>query len=235
LAVKLFECQRESLKICQLKTLLTCLLLSCSILLKAEDWQNPPEVFNANLDSTQTNVVANSQGNAIASWVRFNTGDFVTSYFSNNAWGPFIILNAATGPTSSSESTAIDDSGTALAIWSDFSNIRTSLFNGTTWNEILPPLFNGFAGNAKIAMDGNGNGAALFASGGSIFASFYTAGVWSTAIPIGIGGTLTDLAYSSNGTAAAVWINGTTVTGANYIGGVWQPTVSWLIQFYIPA
>lgn len=191
-------------------------------------WQIPPEPFNITGNALSTDLDANSFGNAIAIWEENSSGSVLVSYFSNNAWGPYQTLD--TGFSSDPTRVAIDDSGTGLALWyrGFTGEVKTSYFNGSTWATPPPDpldvisIFTTLS--ADIAMDGNGNGIAIWVDPTTtdVRSSTFSGGSWTAPTTIGVGINSASVAYSLNGAAVAGWVNAGAVVVNNYIGGVWQ-------------
>ncbi len=212
---------------------LRCLLILSFIIgfgstyLSADIWNMPPTPFSI-LDSNSSDLAYNPQGNAIAIWANRDQLTVEVSYFSNNAWGASQILDSSF--TSNYTKVAMDQTGTGLAIWCVLilQEIRTAYFNGTAW--VTPPpapldTLSAFTDNAStsIAMDGNGNGIAVWIDPGLsiVRSSSFTAGAWSAPVTIGTGTNTTSVAFSSNGTAVAMWSDSVNTWVNNYISGVW--------------
>ncbi len=187
-------------------------------------WDMPPtELSIFDNDASFPDIAANSFDRAIA----IHGGDVVqASLFINGNWVAFPDLSTNFG---NETRVAFDDSGTALAIWTDGSNsILTSHYNGTIWTTPGPnPLDTGsFFNSPAIAMNGSGGGISAWVDSTtfSIRTSTFFAGTWSLPITIGTGFD-PSVGYSSNGSAIAGYDNFGTATVNNYIGGVWQAAI----------
>lgn len=207
---------------------LSCLTTLCATLLLADTWNTPPTPFSV-VDSNSSDLATNPEGNAIAIWSNQSTSTVEVSYFSNNAFGSPEILDSLFSTIGTK--VAMDQTGTGLAIWCRpfTGEIKTAYFNGLNWITPLPDpldtLITFFPANAStsIAMDGNGNGIALWIDPdvSAVRSSTFTAGSWSAPVTIGTGTENTSVAFSSNGTAVAIWSNAGDVQVNNYNGALW--------------
>jgi hypothetical protein len=158
------------------------------------------------------------------------------SYFSNGVWSSQTILDNVLNVAASVM--AVDDSGTALAVWSYFNiwESDTAYFDGNKWMTPSPHPFENGKGIAFIglAMNGKGHGMAVWQNyvGDEIYYSIFSEGKWHDigTVPQGSeacsGGLY--LGYSKNGTAIAGWMStNSNVCVSIFDGFHWQeqPTV----------
>lgn len=207
--------------------LVTMLTSICSPIHAA--WQQPPHQFPPSGSSGALSIASDANGHAFATPNRVfsDIGEYA-SFFSLGVWQdpPELI-----GPgTVSSSDLAMDNTGTAIAIWYDIAGqIRSSYFNGLVWSTPPPnPLdmvtnFN--AVPVAVAMNGPISGVAIWTDNGTtdVRNAFFFGGAWSIPTTIGTGNFNPSVGYSTNGTAVAGWFDvagGTTVN--NFTGGIWQ-------------
>lgn len=201
-------------------------------------WKVPPDVFSPGPNGGDFSLAADPCGNAFTAWT--NNGDLFVSRFSNitQTYGPFIPLSI--GGTVADLDIATDATGTALLVWSDITSnaIFSAYFNGTLW--VIPTPFpidivsSGSSANPQVAMDGSGNGVAIWADTGGItppgdiIVSFFDPttiswGPLQTLNPAGTGGWFPNIDLSGNGTAVAVWTDAANnVVVSNYNGVTWS-------------
>jgi hypothetical protein len=132
------------------------------------------------LSGTLSNVpelAVNPSGIAVAVWTRFNGSSFVTeaSRFAGGVWSAAAdISTPGSIPGSSSvsgASVAVDLSGNAVAVWSQFDpgnnvifieSAYLSIASGVWSIPIIASPTNGFAFDPRVAFDSNGNATAVW-------------------------------------------------------------------------
>lgn len=184
-------------------------------------WQSPPTSF-----SDVSAISSDAGGNAIAMVSTFDGVQSTISAYNyiNGAW---LLTGQFDGGTSAvfSLEIAMDPSGTALAVWTNVSDVgNTAYFNGTAW---FTPLNNPLASNSsspQVAMNELGQGVMVWLdSGFNVMSSFFSnqSLLWSNPVDIGDGFFIKAVKYSMNGTAVAMWDN-SNITVSNFIGGSWS-------------
>lgn len=187
------------------------------------DWMDPPFTFGITTGETIARIGSDANGNAIA----FAPAGAETAYFSNGAWGPINILQPS---FTNASDFAMENSGTALAVWSlPGTSINSSYFNGTTWT--TPPAnpldTSAVDASIAVAMNGTGSGIAVwinFATN-NVNSSIFSNGNWSpiTTIAVGTGLSAPSVAYSTNGTAIASWTAiGNLIYVSHFDGSTWS-------------
>lgn len=191
-------------------------------------WHSKPQNFEINYGGSFLHLRSDANGHGMLLIPNYEEAAF---YYSNGAWTSQSIIENM--PVMAYATLAVEDSGTALALWS-YANIweaKTAYFDGTSWNCPSPdPFENGDApGIACVAMNGPGQGMVVWQNFNNppyFEYSIFSNGSWSAAAPVSLesGGPSLCLAYSKDGTAIAGW---TTMEGAMisiFNGKSWQET-----------
>jgi hypothetical protein len=177
-------------------------------------------------------VAFDSSGNAIAVWSQ-NDGaatdavdNITANRFDGNVWGTAETIEADAGNAASPQ-IAFDNSGNAIAVWSQnngaeidaIDNIMANRFDGTVWGSAAESIEAG-AGNAaspQVAFDSSGNAIAVWSQNNvaetpvdNIMVNRFNGNVWdSTAESIETDDTGSaaspQVALDSSGNAIAVW------------------------------
>lgn len=178
-------------------------------------------------------IAADNNNNATA--LIFGDFQVYTAYSANGTPWPLPTLLSTESGFKVFGDLAMDATGNALAIWSNFYNsaytMKSAYFSNGSWvNQSLNPTIDPLPpiGVASVAMNGFGKGLAIWGSD-AIYASFFSEGVWSPNVMIGsnlLNGFMI-ANYSANGHASALWSNFNTATNDNslygntYNGTVW--------------
>lgn len=190
-------------------------------------WQTPATAlagFGNSLD-----MAADANGHAVTVYSNELDGRVYASYYTNAAWTAAQAISVSSGGLFN-VAVDMDATGTALAVWYNDNDltIESARFSGGFWGIPIPNPIETVTAftQVDVAMNGSGQGAAIWADGsGNIRSSFFSGGVWSSPETIGTGGADISIAYSSNGTVVAGWYDGGLATVANFIGGSWQAPV----------
>lgn len=217
-------------------------------------WSAPALLENLDGDTTKPDVAMNSAGNAIAVWTQpngsYSRWTWARHFAPATGWGAPVIVGTYTDngpPNRDNANAAIDDSGTAIALWEEVS-VRTcggaslvaSVFRvGSGWSDDRV-LHCGWSQRADIAMDGNGNAIVGYmhdggGDGEAAHAVHYTNGAWSAPVILtplpptrSIDGGIR-VAMNAAGEALAVWSHEEilpdnlvhSLSVSRYRGGVW--------------
>lgn len=220
-------------------------------------WSPPALLEYIDGDTTKPDIAMNSAGNALAVWTQPGGGSshpakwtWARVFSPSTGWGTPVIVSTYTDngpPNRDNAIAAIDDSGTAIALWEEYSD-RTcggaslvgKVFRvGSGWTDDRL-LHCGWSHRADIAMDGNGNAIVGYmhdggGEGDAARAVLYTNGVWSAPINLTPAPTRSldsniQVAMNAAGEALAVW-NHVEILPDNslvfwlslsrYRGGVW--------------
>lgn len=190
----------------------------------AAEWQMPPTVIDPG-DANFRLSEADNNGHVMLLSLSGNT-DLYAYYYTNGTWTLSDVL--LTSPSVGSFDVAMDPSGTALAVFGDdnTNTLNSRYFDGSGWSTPTPNPLDTTSPNLRVAMNGPGQGVAIWATGTGMAASFFSSGTWTTPQIIGGSNNLAffDLAYSANGTVAVVWFD--LVAGDYYVtnfnGLIWQ-------------
>lgn len=171
--------------------------------------------FTTSYESFEIDVAADNSGNAIV--VLADGGIIQTSRsIAGGPWSP--LEDLSTAPKAGFPCVAMSSTGSALAAWresdnpdpgSAFTNINTAYYTGSSWETPTPsPLYTttDLDRGLSVSMNSVGNGLVVW-SAGNIFASFFSGGVWSPSVIIGLDlySAYVTSQYSKNGDASAIW------------------------------
>lgn len=207
-------------------------------LTSANPWIIPSHEFNT-VGPNAMSLASDANGHAIALLPDSNGfGSINASYFSDGIWGPEIPLSSL-GPAQHT-SLSMDDSGTALAIWSNPYRVETAFFDGTEWLLTSPPVLDNFPSyGVSVSMNGPNHGIAIWinTSTSDVRYSIFSNGIWTSpaTVQAGTGNSNPVVAYSTNGTAVAGWHStADTTVVANFDGTSWTTTTldSTSINFF---
>lgn len=169
-------------------------------------------------------VAFDSSGNAFAVWKQSDgTRDniWANRYTADSGWGTAELIELNDAGDASLPQVALDATGSAIAIWSQYDGLRTSIWanrytvsGGWGIANFLDSDDTGNASGPQIAIEPAGNAFAVWQQSNdtftTIWANRYTASSgWSTAELIGIGdasrSTSPQIATDNSGNAIAVW------------------------------
>ncbi|MFV8783030.1 Ig-like domain-containing protein [Microbulbifer sp. SA54] len=171
------------------------------------------------LQNFDFSLAADDSGNALVAWQQLGAGVWVSHYDRDTAtWGSPVNLNDKT--TGGGAQVALDNSGNAIAVWSEgigmVSDIWASYYTaGIGWGS--PELIEqgaGFAYGPSLDLDDSGNAIAVWqqddGSEMSIYANRFVSGAgWGTAAPLMDGAPESwgaAVAMDDDGNAIAIWI-----------------------------
>jgi hypothetical protein len=184
------------------------------------------EMIEDNAEDASTPQIAfDNSGNAIAVWSQNNgavinpVNNIWANHFDGSTaeWGAAELIEADAGDATSPQ-LAIDNSGNAIAVWSQSNGITNSIwtnrFDGTVWGTaetIETGLLNAIS--PRVAIDSSGNAIAVWqqndGSVDNIMANRFDGTVWGTAESIESVNTgdaaFPQVAFDSSGNAIAVW------------------------------
>lgn len=198
--------------------------LSCSPQIT---WDSPVTLSSTSVDSTDPQVVMDSNGNATAAWLE---NGVVKASFQpvGMSWGSAQTLS---GSGASAPRLAVAGNGDVTAIWLSSTGVVTAArlpFNGT-WSSSTA-VSAASALTPRLIVDSSGNAVALWNRGGFIESSTRTValGIWGLAVMLsGANSDNPDLAVSANGSAMAVWHRVVSdqdqiQSASTLIGGTWN-------------
>ncbi len=188
-------------------------------------WGTPELIESDNTGSVgSVKVAVDASGNAVAVWrnhdgVRSNI--MANRYVIGTGWGSAELIETEDNGSASAAQVAVDDSGNAIAVWSQSDGTRSNIWAnrylvGTGWGiaELIETNNAGDAFMSQLAFDSIGNAVAVWHQHDSyrynIWANRYIMGLgWGTAslIETDNDGNATEpqLGTDGNGNAMAVW------------------------------
>lgn len=214
----------------KLKKILVLFFIVCGlaqlICLPQITWDSPVALSSTSVDSTDPQIVMDSNGNATAAWVE--NGVIKASHQPvGMSWGSAQTLS---GAGASAPRLAVASNGDVTAIWLDSTGVVTAamLPFGNVWTTSTA-VSAASASSPRLGVDPNGDAVAVWARSGFIESSTKTValGTWSLAVMLsGADSDNPDLAISTNGTAMAVWhrvVSGEDQiqSASTIIGGTW--------------
>lgn len=128
-------------------------------------WETPTTISVAGADASNPHIAADSAGNLVATWKRFNGANNVVEVARRNvgsAWSAPQVLSA-TGQSANGPQVAVGPSGTAAITWfrSDGTSSVVEAAKGSTTSGFGAPQALSATGqdavNARVAIDGAGN------------------------------------------------------------------------------
>ena len=213
-------------------------------------WSQPTKIDNTAYSWAYLPYVAmNAGGTAFAVWTEWDgRWSIYANRFAGGAWGNEVRIETnAGGRDASTGDIAVDPSGNAMAIWTENDGIRDNVavnryIAGTGWAG--PVLIDGTpydAGGPHVALDGTGNGNAVWhqwdGSSWTIYAArFTTGGGWAPPVVIdsssAFGSGWPAIATNPAGTMFAVWQQYDGSYNSEYAnrfsGGAWAPSATLL-------
>jgi hypothetical protein len=218
----------------------------------AKSWQPAALLEAAPAAAFQPQIAFDGAGNALAVWVQINDAatefDVWASRYSvaASSWGTAVLLETRPGFAQSPQ-VAMNGAGDALAIWQQDDGPRDNIWANhysaatKTWGTaaLLETDDTDHARDARIAIDANGNGLAVWkqvvATPGTIWGNRYSAtnGAWDAGGPTlidtsGVAGTSVPprIGMTTAGDAVAVWSVVNTAMARRYTAGSgWGATV----------
>lgn len=196
-------------------------------------WQQPPFHFPNTGSINQLALASDANGNGIALIGNQASSVAEAWNYTDGVWQQTTFNPQGINPDS--VSLAMDDSGTAIAMFHDqiSGKFFTRFFNGTIWGFLSPdPLDTSAAVSSpsmSLDMNGPSSGVVLWVNDGNVNTSFLSTWSWGPITtlnnepnPQGL-----TVAFSANGTAIAVWQSDTTggIVASNFFGGTWHPVV----------
>jgi hypothetical protein len=191
-------------------------------------WGTEVPLSASGVDSSDPQVVMDSNGNAVVAWVE--AGVIKASYYDQMgmSWGTAQTLS---GSSSSFPKLGVDSSGNVTAIWLDSTGVvnAATLPFGGSWSSATAVSASG-AVTPRLVVDSTGNAIAVWQRSGFIETSTSLAGSGTWSLPSMVSGANSDnpdLAISDFGNAIIVWH--TVVSGQDQIlsssvstiGGTW--------------
>lgn len=187
-------------------------------------------------------IAVDSQGNGIAVWQHYDGTRFnikANRYAVGAGWGTEVLIETDNTGAATFPRIAMDPAGDGIAVWQQFDGVQLSVFGNryamaSGWGSAMP-LETSNAGGAidpQIAMDGFGDGWAVWSqSGGStidLYANHYAIGVgWTGGVLIENdvrSAVLPRIASDIGGDVIVAWEQGgfarTNVSGVYYTAGV---------------
>src|SRR5262249_16070323 len=143
--------------------------------------------------------------------------------YDGSTWQSAATAFSGAGPSSWAYSVAIDPLGNATALWAQKIDPTTNPFNpppdrllssrytASTNSWSTPSVHQdagAVTGGPKVALDGNGNGIAIWLQAGSLYAKTYTRSTDAWSAPILMDGgspSMGQLSMSANGNALVTW------------------------------
>ena len=202
-------------------------------------WSNAEKIeFDDFTMMSDPHVALAGNGDAIAIWISGTNDVYANKYSaSTSSWSTAELISNLNFPKSDLQ-VAMDNSGNAIAVWSNAqggnTNLRSAFYNGTSWAAAISIEGNGgVADNAQIAFDASGNAIVVWLQANDIWFNRYDAVgmAWDGEQTIETGAGVAfapQLAVDDSGNAIAVWAQdngGTNLIYANLFsatGGTWS-------------
>lgn len=191
-------------------------------------WTSPIAISTALADTSDPQVVIDSNGNVTAVWVE--NGMIQVCYkTSGGSWSVPATLSTLFA-TASNPKLGIDSSGNVTALWIENTQIKSAQLIGGLWSVGILISSTG-ALDPSLAVDANGNAVAVWVRNGFIESSTRKLGLWSLfSTRSAANSNNPHVAISSFGTAIAAWHS--VVAGADVIvtdiltisTNTWAPT-----------
>ena len=192
------------------------------------DWGAAELIETNNAGNTESPQIAiDSSGNAIAVWVQFDgtRNNIWANRFDGTNPGAAELIKADNAGSAINPQIAIDSSGNAVAVWTQWDGTRDSIwanrFNGTSWGtaELIEADNAGNAEYPQIAIDSSGNAIAVWrqydGAHYSIYANRFDGTSWFNGTSWGMAELIESdnagnaeqpqIAFDSSGNAIAVW------------------------------
>jgi hypothetical protein len=163
-----------------------------------------------------TVTTVNGGGDVRVKAIRYSAG--------SGTWGAEQFLATDTGQPITIPQLAVSAAGDALAVWTQSNGTRIQMVANhfsaatSTWGslQVLDPLQSVDSSDAQVAMDGIGNGWAIWTTLNQVWASRYTAGGgWAAAVAIeatpSTSSRYPQVTFDPNGNAMAVWVGSTSL------------------------
>jgi len=166
-------------------------------------------------------VAFDDSGNALAVWRQHDGSRYNiwANWFDGASWANATLIESDDAGTAYSPQIAFDNSGNALAVWSQSDGIRfniwASWFDGTSWGRAVLVESNdaGSALSPQVAFDDSGNALAVWrqhdGSRYNIWANWFDGASWANATLIESDDAGTayspQIAFDNSGNALAVW------------------------------
>ena len=191
-------------------------------------------------------IASDANGNALAVWHQHDgtrNNIWANHYTAGGTWGTPVLVETDDLGNATNPDVAIDTNGNGMAVWRQYDGfvqrIWASRYVSGVWTtpEKIENIANGFARNARVAFDANGNAIAVwghFNVVDSVWTNRYTAGSgWGTPELLeqdDTGNALEPrIAIDSNGNAMAIWEQSTgaqaDIWSNRYSSGSWGTAV----------
>lgn len=181
-------------------------------------------------------MAVNDGGQAIAAWLKTDpsgtTGVIVTSFFNHGTWSPPAAVAKSTPYDFENAffvSAGMDAAGHALVLYTDSINgfdysVKSIFFNGTEWE--APVTLDGNSLFPTVAVNANGQAAAIWTKGATVRAAHFDGRTWEPAvylssIPENYG---TNIAINNANQAIAVFNHNNIIQSSFFNGRAWEPT-----------
>lgn len=196
-------------------------------------------------------ISLNNIGTAIAVWGEQNNlsgiNNIYSRTFNGTSWSPTINLNNASGQPADAPQIALNNTGTAIAVWQENNgsgtvNIYSRIFNGTSWSPTanLNDASGQDARLAQVALNNTGTAIAVWqeynVSVYNIYSRIFDGADWSATTSLNNASDQyaqePQIALNNAGTAIAVWSEDTNGSGIfniyarTFDGTNWSATTS---------
>lgn len=188
------------------------------------EWLPPVDISATGEHIGVPDVALDSEGNATATWDRWDGTDTVVETAYRPAGSPWGAPEVLSPPDSWGAQVVVDRNGVLTAAWqrwtgtNHFAIESTSRLPGNEWTEPVEvtDFQQGFWPEPWLAVDWEGNTTVVWTQGERIMSSFRTFALgWGEPIPLSPEGSVTpQAAMDARGDATAVWMHGNVVEGA---------------------
>ena len=183
-------------------------------------WGSAELIETDNTETTSSPQIAvDNNGNALTVWFQHDgtRWNIWANRFDGTSWGIATLIETNDAGGAFDPQIAVDNSGNALAVWSQFGGAGPSIwanrFDGTIWGiAAVIETGTGAANNPQIAVDSSGNALAVWRQSdgtrNNIWANRFDGMTWGVAAQIETGtGNAFDpqIAVDNSGNALAVW------------------------------
>lgn len=181
-----------------------------------------PYVIWSQGGNIEPELTINGQGNVILSWFNIGKNSTLSSTYVNNVWSQVQVIdkparngNSNNPITKSKAAVALNENGSALAVWSDYSSGVKSTFNSIytqPWNNpqlFLSTVFPNTLPNVVLGDSGNAVSIWLNTALGLVQSSSLQNGSWSSPVAIcnSYNNSSCKLISNKDEIATAVWVD----------------------------
>src|SRR6476659_4339443 len=205
-----------------------CALVACAALalapLARAEWLPPVDISATSEHAGVPDVALDSEGNATATWDRWNGTSTVVETAYRPAGSPWGAPQVLSPPDSGGAQVVVDRNGVLTAAWqrwtgtNHFAIESASRLPGHEWTEPVEvtDFQQGFHPEPWLAVDWEGNNTVVWTQGETIMSSFRTFALgWGEPVPLSPAESFTpQTAMDARGDATAVWMHD---DGSDYV------------------